>query len=1040
MSRSTFLFVCVLALSGALHGLAPGANAQNQRADSTNGAPPTVVADTVSTNPSAPDTSVAPDTTEVDGPAGPSPDTTRADTTRADTTRTGPPRADTTGTPPAGPGGTPGSGGGVDRPVTLTSRDSLVISFSDEEGDVGTLFGDAEIEYEDATLKARVVEMDFERDQVKAYGRRQAAPDTSAPTPRPPKALRTQRAGNERIGNVIGRPQRTRAPADTVATQPPTFTQGADQSFTGEQLSFNLATSRGRVVSARTEAQQRAGFVTGRTVKVYEDSTLFIEDGSYTTCDCEPDETPSYSLRSDRMKVRGKWVYTGPIQMYLFEVPTPLWLPFGFLPNTRGRRSGPLPPEYGQDRRGLYLTNWGWYFAMNEYIDLTIQAGIWSQGSFEIKPRFRYDKRYRYNGSLRVEYLRERIGEAEDPNPVRTQQGRLQWGHSQTFSPTASLSGNVNLVTSGDYLENNATNVNDAIRRTINSSVQFNKQWPGGGRSVTVSVSQNQQLTSGQASVTLPSVDFTQSDFKPFASSTSIGEPSWYERIRVGYDMSFDNQYSFSPRDPETLRAEGDSAAADVQWYDAIFNPDLYRRATGRNEPPLDPEMSHSVRPTLSFRFPRLNLGLSPNISYNSDWFMYTKRVFQDLTVEDDPTTEDVEMDSTLTNVERNVPGFYARHEFQTGINANTEFFGVFPVRLGSFRGLLHRVSPTVGLSYRPNFNDPFWGQTRVLRNENGEPVRDPQTGDEVLYDIRSGRVVGRGTRSLSLSFGANNDFETKRVRVDSTGEEQEDRFKFLDVNVNSSYNFAADSLNLADFNVNARTTIADLVSARLSLTLSPYEYVNLAPEGERERIRTVNRYEAASTPWKPLRFTRLTLNLGADFESGDGGGVRSSPGRMPARGASGSPVRDPYAAYRTPTGYPRFETPWTLGLDLRYTLSKPGADADPTANVSLDGSLAVTPKWRVEGDTSFDIIERKLRQTTVGVSRDLGCWALSLGWAPFGNRQFYSFRLQVNQGMLSNLLRLDIPRGGDANIFRDIGQRAAQSAAGATGGGPAGF
>lgn len=1007
--------------------------------------PDTVATDTLSVNPVAADpvadTTVAGDTVQVD--------TTGADTTSATeaapsgrdrsgdaaptTSGARPGEAEEAGDTPAGGGAAQGERPGVDKPVTLTSRDSLVITFSETDGDLGTLYGDSEIKYEDATLTARVVEMNFDQDQVRAYGRRTAPRDSTAEsTTSPPPLLQRQR-----VGNVIGRPQRQRETPDSLRMEPPSFKRGSEQSFTGAELSFNLATNRGRVVSARTQAEEREGFVTGQTVKVYEDSTLFVKDGSYTTCDCEPGETPSYSLRSSQMKVRGKWVYTGPIQMYLFEVPTPLWLPFGFLPNTQGRRSGPLPPQYGSEDRGLYLRDWGWYFALNDYMDLTIRAGVFSQGSYEIKPRYRYNKRYRYSGDLSVEYVRTRIGEDEDPNPTRRREGRLRWSHNQTLSPTASLSGNVNLVTSGDYLQNNAETINDAIQRTINSQIRYRKSWPEGGRSLNISVSQDQQLSTGDASVQLPNVSFSQNQFSPFKLGESLNEPRWFEKIKTSYSGRLENRYSFrrAASREEELREEGDLEAADAQWYDAIFDPDLYRRATGNNEPPLDPQLSHDVPITASYRLPRFNLNLNPRVSVSSDWFLYSKSLTQRTeTIEDDPDTDVDENGTEVIRDPENVQGFYSQTEFNASLSTGTEIFGIFPVNLGAFEGLLHRFSPSVSANYQPNFNDPFWGQTAVLRDEDGNRVRDDDTNEVLLYDRRSGRVVRRGSRQLSLSFNAGNEFETKRVRVDSTGERQEKRFKFLQVNVGSAYNFAAEEFNLADFRIRSRLNISDLINLRSTITLDPYQFEQVGVTSTNEpRYRRINEYEAAATPWSPLRFTRLTLSTDLQFSSNG----TSSPGTASRAELAGSVPGDPYAAYRTPTGYPRFDTQWDVEMDLTYTLSKEFVEYDPQADIAVRGGFRPTPKWRLDFRTDVDMVDTRVETASVDVSRDLGCWVLSFSWTPIGVRGFnnYGVSLRVKQGMLSNLLRLDVPRGGNTSVFRDIGSRVGQSARGAAGG-----
>src|SRR5690606_33565565 len=107
-------------------------------------------------------------------------------------------------------------------------------------------------------------------------------------------------------------------------------------------------------------------------------------------------------------------------------------------------------------------------------------------------------------------------------------------------------------------------------------------------------------------------------------------------------------------------------------------------------------------------------------------------------------------------------PGFFALRQFSTGISANTTFYGIFPLRVGAFRGLRHTVRPSVSFSYRPDFFDDFWGYTRTFRNRQGREER---------YAIVNG--VDRGLQQ-SLSFSVDNVFETKRVDVDTTGRQSE--------------------------------------------------------------------------------------------------------------------------------------------------------------------------------------------------------------------------------------------------------------------------
>ncbi len=905
--------------------------------------------------------------------------------------------------------------------VKFSARDSLVIVTRTDSADQGTLHGQAEMSYQDATLKARTIEMNFKTSALRASG----------------------------------------APSDTAAGSRPTFQQGEDQSFTGKTLSYNLRTKRGRVVAART--QQRDGYVQGGAVKVFEDSTLFVQDGTYTTCDCPPDETPSYSLRSNQMKVQERWVYTGPVQLYLFDIPTPLWLPFGFFPNVPGRRSGPLAPSYGQDqRKGLFLRDWGWYFALNAYTDLQLRASVWSRGSFEVNPIFRYRKRYNYNGQIDLTYRRTQIGEEQDPNFTNRHRGQLKWSHNQDLSPSARIRGDINLVTSTDFARRNSNNYNDAVSQEISSNLRYSKNWPGSGKNLNVSVNQRQQLQSGQVSLTLPSLNFSQRSFKPFEVEQAVGEDRWYEKITTSYDLSVQNNYSFRPREPEEIRARGDSMLADsldranitdITWYEALVDRQKYQLATGNDEP-FDFQATHRIPVSASFRVNRYNLTLSPNFRYNSDWRISTTRKFVDV----NPDSVNTDSISVSPNtVERRVRGFYARRGFTTGISANTELFGIFPLRLGPLEGLRHRMAPSLSFNFQPNFNTPFWGRTRTLRFKNGDPVGedgkpiDENEGDPIRYDILGGNRVRGSTEQRTLSFNLDNEFETKYVTVDSTGETQEETIKLLDLDLSTSYNFTADSLKLSDVDLRARTTIQDF-SVRSSMTFSPYA-LRPVGEGDNRRLRRVSQLMITESPLTPFRLTRFRLDVSGSFEGqggSRGGGARqgrqSRPGpagrgrrgqQRGTRGSSPPQSTSTTSSHSRPRGYLDPKIPWSLSFNFSYSFRKPQKSIE-NQNATLDAqfSLNVTPKWSLEGRTGYDLIQNEVATTSININRDLGCWVMSFSWVPFGRRQSYSFNLQVKSGQLSQLLRLQIPRSGRDGPLGGFGQRLRQTAGSALGSG----
>ena len=887
------------------------------------------------------------DTTAADTTAA---DTTAADTTAADTTAGGAPNRPTTSSASGGP-----AQNVPEDAVQFSARDSLVILFDGAEGDVGTLYGETEMTYGETTLSAYAVDMLMEQDELRARG----------------------------------------LPVDTGMVGRPRFQRGqGEEAFTGQSLAYNLRTNRGRVVGARTSI--REGLIEGDVVKTLEDSTIYVDDGLYTTCNCPPGETPSYSLQSDRMKIKGKWAYTGPIQLYIFNIPMPLWLPFGFLPATEGRRSGPLPPQYGEDQRGFYLRGWGWYQAINDYTDVQVTGGIWTQGSYEISPRFRYNKRYRYSGNLDLSYQLNKSGDVVDPGYTKQRQVSIRWSHRQTINPTSSLSGNVNLASS-NQLRFDSDNYDDNVTNRIGSSINYSKSWGGGRRSLRVALSHDQTLSTGRANLTLPSLTFSQGSIQPFKREQRAPgqDEAWYERITTSYSGSLQNRYTFNPRD-STETGE----PVDIAWYEALFSPSKYRRATGDDEQ-FQFSATHRIPISTNFTVGQvpllgnLPINLSPNANYTENWYIRTTRL---------RPIDSTRTDTTQLQVEEvSVPGFFAERSFSTGVSANTRFYGLFPVRLGPFSGLRHTVAPSLSFTYQPDFNADFYGRTRTYRGEDGRPMR---------YNIVTGSRVGRTSEQRTLSFSLDNVFETRRVRYDSTGTEQTTTLKLLDLDASTGYNFAADSLRLSDIRLSARTDLLQQFNFRLNATFSPYVY---------ENGREVNRFVLREPGWRLARLTSLNLSASTTLDGGGGGVGRRSrqQARTPTeefldgRDFSGrdpnalSPRRD---AFRE--GLADFSIPYSLDFRFNYSLSGAGR-LRPRATVNTGFNLNLTPAWKVSGDTGYDFVRRELVTTRLNITRDFECWQMNFNWVPFGRLQQYGFSLFVKSGKLRNLLRLDLPNSG---------------------------
>lgn len=819
-------------------------------------------------------------------------------------------------------------------PVVFSARDSLVLRFH-TNGDTLLLHGEASIRNDEIQLTAAWIELWSAQNTLFARG-----VDTDS----------------GRVGS-------------------PVFERGTER-FSASTLWFNRETETGRFLEAQTQMED--GFIRARGAAVRADSTVFLTGGVYTTCPCTID--PSYSLRTERMKVQDRWVYTGPIQLYLFQIPTPLWLPFGVLPNIEGRRAGPLAPSWGEDDRGFYLRDLGWYWPVNDYFDATLRASLWTSLSYELRPSFRYAKRYAWNGNLDFTLGSDRRGEPTDPDFTRIRRLGLLWNHRQEINPRTQFNANVNLATTS-YLRTSSAQFNDRVTQTIGSNITYSTRWDRSGRSLSAVLRQQQNLTTGSVSLTAPSLSFSQRERSLFPSRgiRAGGQQAWYQTITYGYQGSLQNAFTFQPLA---------NASEDISWTDALLSPSKYRRATGQSVP-FRFRAEHVVPIRANFQIRRLPLSrqpaqinIVPSASYRERWYGDTERQF---------------IDSTGVLRRVTLPGFFALRTFDVSLSANTTLYGLFPLKVGVYDGLRHTVRPSLSLQFQPDYSGSFWGYTRTYTAQDG---REIPYG--IVPDVRPGQTQ-------ALAFNLGNIFETRRVEADTLGQVRRTSITLLNVDASTAYNFAADSLRLSDIRLSARTQLFGQVDVNASIGISPYQTTSTG--------QTVNQWAMDLSRGVLGRLTSASINAGANFS-----GQPTGPPRLnqvaqfsPMAGMPGAPLAaQPFVG----APYADFSLPWSLRLDATYAYSAFGVTRQRTITLGSSFDFNLTPRWKVNGQTGYDVRVRDFTTSRIALLRDFDCWDLSFSWVPFGIYQSYSFTLQVKSGKLREFLRLEQPRRDARNRF----------------------
>ena len=102
------------------------------------------------------------------------------------------------------------------------------------------------------------------------------------------------------------------------------------------------------------------------------------------------------------------------------------------------------------------------------------------------------------------------------------------------------------------------------------------------------------------------------------------------------------------------------------------------------------------------------------------------------------------------------------------------------------------------------------------------------------------------------------------------------------------------------------------------------------------------------------------------------------------------------------------FTSPWSFSLNFSYSW-RYRHNNDPLETATLNAqsiSFNLTPKWRFGTTLGYDFIQKELTPSQFSLYRNLECWDLSFQISPFGDYQYYFFRLSVNNSQIQSLFQ----------------------------------
>ena len=766
------------------------------------------------------------------------------------------------------------------------------------------ILGDATILYKDLNLRAEQVEVDWTNHLLRAQGK-------------------TDSVKHKTIGN-------------------PVFKE-SDKSYESKRMVYNYDTKKGKIYDLVTAESE--GFIHSNVIQKSADKEYLGYESIFTTCS---DEHPHFGFRAKRIKViPNKLIITGPAQLIIENIPTPLFIPFAIFPIKKGQASGLMIPQFTNDyNKGYGLQNGGYYFGLGQHHDMSLQGDIYSHGSYALKLTSAYNYKYKFRGSFFIAFADTKIGDPQEPAYKVQQDFHITWRHQKDpkSDPYNLFSASVDAGTSR-YNRNNAYEANEFLQNTYSSSISYQRIFPNLPFNLTMNANHSQNTLTHDMTFNVPTINFNINRITPFTRKNSSGEKKWYENIGFSYSMNAVNQLTTK-----------DTLLGQTKFID------------------FKNGISHSIPISTNLKVLKF-FTLSPSINYNERWFGYT--------------SYQTYVDSVLAH--NKIQGFKTERDFVGSISLSTKIFGMKTFKHGKIKAIRHVITPNISAQYHPDFGSSFWGYYKTSPLDNKTPYSKFE--QSVIGGAPSpGKYGGMG-------FSLTNDLEMKIYDKRDSANHTRKITLLRSLTFSTFYNFAADSLRLSPISISTNTSFfKQKVSVNFNMTIDPYLHYASGKD--------YNKF--ALEDGKLGKISHANISIGSNFASSQSIVNFAKQAKSSINFTSQQPNNNPNSQNNKPTAlinFDKWHVPFTFNANYMLSITPTTINFQDTTiyTQSINWNLAfgLTPKWNISFNSGYDFRLATLSYTDIVILRDLHCWQMRIQIAP---GRFYAIQINAKANILNDM------------------------------------
>lgn len=700
-----------------------------------------------------------------------------------------------------------------------------------------------------------------------------------------------------------------------------TVMQDGEQILLGADVAYDIDTQTG--IMSGGSSKLEGGYYSGDDIRKIGEDIYDVDNGVFTTCD---HADPEFWFSASQLRIyRGDKIVGRPVVAYVNHLPV-FYFPFITIPLQKGRRAGFLIPEPGYNSvDGMFIRDISWYYPYKDYADVILSLDLMEKTGWKTKLSVDYLRRYMLNGSFDAAYQKKISG------GQTYYDWSLRANHHQDFADKATFDVNLDFV-SNKRVWDTSDVLDESLAQSVTSSISYRK--PLLGSYLNVGASYTEDLINDRVSISLPSASLSLPSrpvyelfYKPERSPEA-----WWSNINYNYNVRLDHTGSVNNPDREFQ---------DLIWSNV---PDPADSTSFLSQHNLG--VKHHIGLAYNWKL-RGWLNFQHGLIYNEAWF----------------------------DRDRNDNRLVRGNDYNAYTNASFNIYGIRNFRAGWLKSLRHILSPSVGLSFNPDFRD----NSRFF-SFGGISLSSADRAANLNLSLDQKVQIKYGEQNAKI-----NDLINLTSRISANLNKEEKPFGAL----SHSASFRPGNISLGNFRLPGTNLRLDKIvlgySSQYTLAHDPYAL--------------------HWTDWKPNSqyFTHsLSLSGSAPYRNY----FPKEKNRLfdPYQTVDSLQTQAEQAAAQNK------QENWKISVS--HDLQAKSSLLDPaSSNLRFDAAFNLTTNWSLTYGAYYDLKNSDLISQTVRIIRDLHCWKLDISYTK--RNDYWEYRIALFNTSLPDALRFQTRDSG---------------------------